>query len=94
MTTRIYPVPIKPRSAINSWDGWPEDVVGALRRWNSGHLSFRRSATGSLFSPVYAVFKCEDCEEFCETHPHGAAVLDGAWLCDDCLIARAREDRS
>jgi hypothetical protein len=88
----IYPVPVKPRTSINTWDGWPDDVRTTLRHWNGGHrgLSFRRSATGSIFEPTVSVFKCSDCEQFCEPHPHGAAVLKGDWLCDDCLIARAR----
>lgn len=92
MSDRIYPVPVKPASGINSWNGWPDDVRDTLRHWNGGHrgLSFRRSATGSIFEPSVCVFKCVDCEQFCAAHRHGAAVFKGDWLCDDCLIARAR----
>jgi hypothetical protein len=99
----IYPVPVKPPSGINSWEGWPHDVVRVLKTWNSGqglrgpgkvtrrhHLSFRRSQTGSIFEPHLTVFKCVDCLQFCKPHGSGAAQLDGDWLCDDCLIARAR----
>jgi hypothetical protein len=99
----IYPVPIKQPSAIGRWTDWPQDVVKVLKVWNSGNglrgrdkatrrhwLSFRRSFTGSIFSGYVSVFKCVDCRQFCKPHGNGAAVLDGEWLCDDCLIARAR----
>jgi hypothetical protein len=86
---RIYPVAIKPKSAITTWGGWPDDVRDLLHVWNryaSAHsLSFRRSGN---------VFKCMDCEQFCEPAESGAAVLDGDWLCDDCLIQRARANTS
>lgn len=80
---RIYPVAVKPPSGIGTWNAWPEDVHDTLREWNrSKGLSFVRTAN---------VFKCEDCEAFCRAHEHGAAVLrDRTWLCDDCLITRAR----
>lgn len=99
MPDRIYPVPVKPASNISSWSGWPADVVDTLRQWNSGRgvpgrrrasLSFRQTLSGSFFDPSVSVFKCTDCAEFCKPHGHGAAVLGGDWLCDDCLIARAR----
>lgn len=99
----IYPIPIKPYSGISTWEGWPDDVRRVLKTWNSGMglrgadkatrrhwLSFRRSLSGSLFSPHLSVFKCADCSQFCKPHPSGAAVLDDDWLCDDCLIDRAR----
>ena len=104
MPDYIYPVPIKPASRIASWGGWPEDVRPTLWAWNHGderplhdhkrisRLSFRRSLRGSLYEPGVHVFKCTDCEEFCAPHRNGAAVLDGDWLCDDCLIARARAE--
>jgi hypothetical protein len=50
----------------------------------------RRTLTGSFFDPDVSVFKCTDCNAFCYPHKHGAAVLDGDWFCDDCLIERAR----
>lgn len=87
MAERIYPVRVKPASDIGRWGQWPEDVEGLLHWWNKqGRLTFHRTATGN-------VFKCEDCGEFCEPHTHGAAVLSGDWLCDDCVIARARQCR-
>jgi len=79
----IYPVPIKPATKINGWNGWPEDVVETLRHWNRGHR-------GLTFSRAGNVFKCTDCAAFCEVHIHGGAVLNGDPLCDDCLIGRAR----
>lgn len=92
MTERIYPVRVKPASGIGRWGQWPQDVEQLLRWWNKqGRLTFRRTATGSIFDPQVNVFKCEDCSEFCEPHAHGAAVLDGDWLCDDCVITRARQ---
>lgn len=74
---------IKPSTAIEKWDGWPNDVVGKLLGWNKGPnapLSFRR----------IGVFECCGCAELCEAHRYGAAVLSGQPLCDDCLIAHAR----
>lgn len=99
MADRIYPVPVKPASKIGTWSAWPADVVETLKMWNGGRgvpgkrrarLTFRRTSSGSIFEPSVNVFKCEDCSAFCKSHSCGAAVLDGAWLCDDCLIARAR----
>jgi hypothetical protein len=93
VSDRIYPVPIKPASPISTWAGWPDDVRETIWDWNHhdhrplhdhrciSRLSFKRSSH---------VFKCPDCEQFCEAHRNGAAVFDGEWLCDDCLIARAR----
>lgn len=83
---RIYPVPVKPRTNINRWRDWPEDCVQAIKRLVRGWYS-----TGG-------VFKCSDCSEFCQPHPHGVPHLGSARdgrdcttiLCDDCLIARAR----
>jgi hypothetical protein len=84
---RIYPVPVKPPSAINTWSGWPDDVRDTLRSWNGKGSSHRLSF---IWYGASSVFKCTDCEEFCAVHRHGAARLDGDWLCDDCLVARAR----
>lgn len=83
MSGLIYPVAVKPPSAINSWGSWPADVRETLVRWNkdAGRLTFVRSRF---------VFKCADCSEFCRAHTSGAAVCEGLWLCDDCLIERAR----
>lgn len=91
MSERIYPVPLKPKSGITCWSGWPDDVVETLRKWNrQGKLSFRGSQ----------VFKCIDCALFCEPQSFTAAMLryktHGKWhklgnVCDDCLIARARK---
>jgi hypothetical protein len=79
---RIYPVPIKPPSNIGMWHVWPDDVRPILHGWNNDRdLSFVRAG----------VFKCADCEEFCESHKLGRAELRGLPLCDDCLIARARD---
>lgn len=87
MRGRIYPVPIKPASPINTWRDWPADVREIIHGWNHGKgLTFIRSPN---------VFKCFDCGAYCRTHRHGAAVFrdrrGGEWLCDDCVIARARE---
>jgi hypothetical protein len=79
---RIYPIPLKPASPIKTWDGWPDDVRAIIRDWNHRcGLSFVRGP----------VFKCADCEAFCEPAPNGDAVFRGTLhLCDDCVIARAR----
>jgi hypothetical protein len=77
-----YPVPTKPASGIQSWEGWPDDVRDIIRDWNRRcGLSFVRGR----------IFKCDDCGEFCEPAAHGDAVFRGTLrLCDDCVIARAR----
>jgi hypothetical protein len=81
----LYPLPLKPATRINTWTAWPPDVEPILRDWhrNRGHLTFTRGP----------IFKCVDCTRFCEAHQHGAAVLKGDWLCDECLIARARAQK-
>lgn len=79
---RIYPVPLKPASPIRSWRDWPEDVVEILKWWNGGHRGLSFSGHG--------VFKCPDCERFCEPQMYGTATIHGVEVCDDCLIVRAR----
>jgi hypothetical protein len=89
---RIYPFVVKPASNIQTWEDWPSDVQELLHRWN------RNSTIGLSFLRSALVFKCYDCEEFCQAHENGAAVLNDRyssllhqqWLCDDCLIARVR----
>lgn len=90
MSAPIYPVPIKPASAISTWRGWPDDVRDVIWDWNHGGLHGHRRISRLTFKRSSGVFKCPDCNAFCRAHAHGAAVLDGDWLCDDCLIARAR----
>jgi hypothetical protein len=88
---RIYPVPVKPKSTITNWGQWPADAEPQIRKWNrQGLLSFGGSG---------GVFKCIDCQEFCL---HGMTAFvrtrrekkrgwdHGAYICDDCLIERAR----
>lgn len=89
---RIYPVPLKPASGIASWAGWPEDVVKTLKHWNSGdYWATRGKVSGQGLSfRGWGVFKCADCEEFCEPQKNGTAMFNGDELCDDCLIERAR----
>lgn len=78
---RIYPVPVKPPSGITNWGQWPDDVESIIWRWNKGK--------GLTFAwPRERVFKCTDCEQFCQQL--NAACLRGDMLCDDCLIERAR----
>lgn len=88
---RIYPVPIKPPSKIGTWDSWPEDVRPMIWGWNHHHPSGYRMMSALSFVRSNMVFKCPDCEQFCVPHANGAAVLLGTWLCDDCLIQRARD---
>lgn len=81
----IYPVELKPRSSISTWDMWPFDVRPLLELWNRGTLDrpYKLSFYGTR------VFKCPDCSLFCEP-AHNAAHLNGAFYCDDCLIVKAR----
>lgn len=101
------PLGAKPRSEINSWEGWPDDVRDLLRHWNKQRrLSFRggsfdwgrigaqpRYRQGG-FDFTQAVFRCHSCQAPCETHPSGRAELDARPYCDLCLIALAREWQS
>lgn len=82
MSDRIYPVPIKPASDIYTWSKWPADVEPILRHWNRGHR-------GLTFARI-GIFKCTVCEEFCDSHTYGAAVMKGKPFCDDCIISEAR----
>lgn len=78
---RIYPLPVKARTKINRWADWPEDCVDAIRGMVSGWYG-----TGG-------VFKCDDCNAYCEPHPYGVPHIGRehpAIVCDDCLIKRAR----
>lgn len=83
---RIYPIKLKPASKINSWYQWPGDVRGILHEWNKRKEGNRLSFPYNNF-----VFKCIDCKEFCEPHSTTTARLDGDFICDDCLIKKARE---
>lgn len=79
--SRIYPVPVKPASSINSWGHWPEDCEPRIREIVAG------------FYPTGGVFKCSICELFCQPHQYGVPHLNKATrevLCDDCLIELAR----
>lgn len=76
----VHPVPLKPRSNIRTWEDWPEDVQKVLKTWNSNWLL---SFYGSR------VYKCSDCSEYCEGHS-SVAFQNHEWVCDDCLIDRAR----
>ena len=87
----IYPVPVKPPSRYNRWRDWPEELVPAIQRLVRGWYRV-------------GVFKCWDCEAFCESHPHGAAHVRtgrargdrdrGVPICDDCLIEAAKTYQS
>lgn len=98
------PLGVKPRSEINSWEGWPDDVRDLLRHWNrQRRLSFRGGSfdwgrigvqprySGAGFDFTQAVFRCTSCQAPCETHPSGRAELDLRPYCDPCLIELARE---
>lgn len=90
MTSTVYTseqayggIAVVSNSSIVSWNGWPEDVVDIVRRWNSdGRLRF-----------VYTrlTFKCLDCKRFVNAAGSTAAQFDHALMCDDCVIARARK---
>jgi hypothetical protein len=82
----IYPVDVKPPSFFDRWGQWPATVEPTLREWNRGRthrLTFVRMSV---------TFKCPDCDRFCCPHRHGAARLDGEFVCDDCLIQRAASE--
>lgn len=80
-------IEVKPASGIENWAAWPDDVRALLMEWNSGRpearLSFYRRG----------LFDCADCCERCEPARNGVACIKThgrEWLCDDCLIGRAR----
>lgn len=83
----IRTIRVRRKSGIESWAGWPENVVEALRRWNKEkRLSFRQI---NLWHET-TIFRCEGCLEWQEPAGNGVAVLDGLAICDPCLIANAR----
>lgn len=99
--------PIKPRSEINRWADWPDDVREELKAWNRQRapfpgwhyrLGFYRA--GPLRNGAYPLrtFRCSECKYLCMHHPNGTATLDGyTKVCDECLIHLARRaisDRS
>ena len=88
-------VDVKPSSGIERWGDWPNDVRPLLEHWNKSvwvGLSFYRRG----------LFDCDDCHARCEPSKDGVATFGATtfgsrqwhkqreWLCDDCLIARAR----
>jgi predicted RNA-binding Zn-ribbon protein involved in translation (DUF1610 family) len=70
-------------SRILSWEGWPEDVVEIVRYWNRDKRL--------RFNYTSLTFKCPDCSRFVNAKGSTAARLDGAYVCDDCVIRRARK---
>jgi hypothetical protein len=69
-------------SRVKSWEGWPDDVRETLRHWNCRRaLSFRYT---------HRLFKCPDCERFIDPAGTAACHLHESFICDDCIIDRAR----
>jgi hypothetical protein len=86
-------MPVKPATEIDSWSDWPDDVRSLLRWMN--HYSTQRLRFMRLWTDLKILtFVCTDCKEECGAHTYGAAVLDDDWLCDDCLIERARAENA
>lgn len=79
------------RSAITTWDGWPDDVRDIVHAWNRARrLRFAgMDVIGRV--PPQPSFKCPDCERFVNSSGSTAAKLDEALVCDDCVIKRARK---
>lgn len=76
------PPPIYFHSSIVTWDGWPDDVREIVRRWNAdGRLRF-----------VYLgmPFACPYCRRRVDSAGSTACRLHGLFVCDDCMIERAR----
>lgn len=77
-------------SRFNSWHDWPEELVPAIRKLVRGWY-------------WVGVFKCDECEAFCKSHPYGAAHIRGHGrgiptgtergvpICDDCLLRLAAD---
>ena len=82
---------IKPATRIDTWSDWPDDVRGLLRWWN--HYDTQRLRFVRLQGDG-ATFVCPDCKNECVAHPYGSAVLDDDWLCDGCLVERARAENA
>lgn len=83
----IETIEIEYRSGIESWGGWPDDVVNTLKLWNKrGELTFTR--IGVLGKR--RVFRCVTCQKWHEPASNGVAVKDGHAYCDGCLIVLAR----
>ena len=80
---------VLPRSGIESWNSWPDDVLPILTKWNkSKELTFVRINYWRGNPKV--IFQCEACLEWHEPASNGVAVLEGQTLCDMCLIVAAR----
>lgn len=80
---------VLPKSGIESWGSWPDDVLPILTKWNKkGKLTFRRINYWRENPKV--IFQCETCLEWHEPASNGVAVLNEQALCDICLIVAAR----
>jgi hypothetical protein len=82
------------KSKVIDWSGWPADVEPTLRHWNrKGRLSFRQETIGFWGPPATGLpcltAKCVDCGRF--FNQRWACLLDNCWVCDDCVITRARQ---
>ena len=84
---KVETIDIQPRSGINTWNDWPEDVVEQLRKWNKRHqLSFRYLCPIG----VRRIFKCSGCLKWNECGTSTTAIMDEKAFCDSCMIIQAR----
>lgn len=82
---------IHPKSDIESWGAWPDDVRSILEEWNKKHaLTFVRVGMGWPWERKRKIFQCQACEEWHEPPKNGVAVYKDMPLCDQCLIRYAR----
>lgn len=82
-----------PASPIRRWEEWPDDVRPTLQAWNKErsdgrwHLRFEINAVVAAPRPVFC---CSGCGYEHYEPEFGVALLDGAPICDGCLIIVAR----
>jgi len=75
---------------IRNWGGWPDDVEPIIRKWNrDGTLSFRYVGSPRINGIPY--FQCYDCRRFIQAVAADKCMWNNQPLCEDCLIARARD---
>jgi hypothetical protein len=87
----------KPRSGIESWGAWPEDVQEILQKFNKkGKLTFARIYGTHPILAMFntkldtPIFQCELCKEWHEPAKNGVAIYCDTAVCDFCMITIAR----
>lgn len=85
----VNTISFRPRSGIESWDSWPEDVRALLKQWNKERdLTFTRIDDVVGAYPI--IFQCEVCHEWYRPSKNGVCVYFDKAMCDHCMVIHAR----